>query len=89
MSIIYYSEGQAVRWLLSTGNDRPRIFRLDRDEAIISRCGFDSNGMGAVRRNLREFENRRCDYGDGILGINIGNFVMSCCISSLMKVSMP
>ena len=37
-----------------------------------SRCGFNSQGMVAVQRNLRDFENRRCDYSPGLLGVNVG-----------------
>lgn len=48
------------------GNPRPRMFRLDEDEAIINRMGFNNQGVYALVRRLdaRPF--------DGILGINIG-----------------
>jgi dihydroorotate dehydrogenase len=52
------------------------VFRLDKDEAIINRYGFNSDGMVAVLRNLRTFENRRCDYNPGLLGINVGECVL-------------
>jgi dihydroorotate dehydrogenase len=35
------------------GNDRPRMFRLPADRALINRLGFNSPGMLAVARNLR------------------------------------
>ena len=35
------------------GNDRPRMFRLPEDRALINRLGFNSPGMLAVARNLR------------------------------------
>lgn len=54
------------------GNPRPRVFRLDEDEAVINRCGFNSEGAKSVLRNLRFFENRRCDYNPGLLGVNVG-----------------
>jgi dihydroorotate dehydrogenase len=38
------------------GNDRPRMFRLPADQALINRLGFNSPGMVAVARNLRSWE---------------------------------
>ena len=49
------------------GNPRPRVFRLDRDEAVINRLGFNSEGAEVVHRRLAA----RAAYG-GIVGINIG-----------------
>ena len=48
------------------------MFRLDKDEAVINRYGFNSEGVKSVLRNLRLFENRRCDYNPGLLGVNVG-----------------
>ena len=48
------------------GNDRPRLFRLPRHEAIINRMGFNNAGVDALVRNVR-----RSSY-HGVLGINIG-----------------
>ncbi len=30
------------------GNSRPRVFRLEKDQAIINRYGFNSQGMAEV-----------------------------------------
>ncbi|HVX78454.1 MAG TPA: quinone-dependent dihydroorotate dehydrogenase [Bradyrhizobium sp.] len=49
------------------GNPRPRIFRLDRDEAVINRMGFNNDGADAVLRRLAA----RAHLG-GIVGVNIG-----------------
>ena len=49
------------------GNRRPRVFRLSRDEGVINRLGFNSEGADAVLRRLAA----RADRG-GIIGINIG-----------------
>ena len=49
------------------GNPRPRVFRLDADEAVINRLGFNSEGEGAVLARLAA----RADEG-GIVGINVG-----------------
>src|ERR671931_530233 len=37
------------------GNDRPRLFRLPEDRALINRMGFNSPGMIAVAHNLRAY----------------------------------
>ena len=36
------------------GNERPRLFRLPQDRALINRLGFNSPGMVAVARRLRD-----------------------------------
>jgi dihydroorotate dehydrogenase len=36
------------------GNDHPRLFRLPEDRALINRLGFNSPGMLAVARQLRD-----------------------------------
>ncbi len=50
-----------------TGNSRPRIFRLERDEAVINRLGFNNDGSEAVLRRLAG----RAHLG-GIVGVNVG-----------------
>jgi dihydroorotate dehydrogenase len=50
-----------------TGNTRPRLFRLDRDEAVINRMGFNNDGAEAVLRRLAS----RANLG-GIVGVNVG-----------------
>ena len=49
------------------GNRRPRIFRLERDEAVINRLGFNNDGAEAVLRRLAG----RAHQG-GIVGVNVG-----------------
>jgi dihydroorotate dehydrogenase len=50
-----------------TGNPRPRLFRLERDEAVINRLGFNNDGADAVLRRLAS----RAHLG-GIVGVNVG-----------------
>jgi dihydroorotate dehydrogenase len=50
-----------------SGNPRPRVFRLNRDQAVINRLGFNSDGAVAVRSRLAA----RAENG-GIVGLNIG-----------------
>jgi dihydroorotate dehydrogenase len=49
------------------GNPRPRVFRLNRDQGVINRLGFNSQGADAVLRRLAA----RAE-GGGIVGVNIG-----------------
>src|SRR3954453_22185323 len=35
-----------------SGNPRPRLFRMERDEAVINRMGFNNDGAEAVLRRL-------------------------------------
>jgi dihydroorotate dehydrogenase len=49
------------------GNARPRIFRLDADQGVINRLGFNSEGEAAVLARLVA----RAERG-GIVGVNVG-----------------
>jgi len=49
------------------GNARPRLFRLDADEGVINRFGFNSEGGDAVLRRLAARARR-----GGIVGVNVG-----------------
>src|SRR5205807_1585718 len=46
---------------------RPRLFRLDADDAVINRLGFNSEGIEPVRRRLAARAS-----APGIVGINLG-----------------
>ena len=48
------------------GNPKPRIFRLEKDEALINRLGFNNHGSEIVAQRISE------NKPQGILGINIG-----------------
>lgn len=49
------------------GNPRPRLFRLDADEAAINRFGFNSQGAAAVLARLQASRAER-----GVVGVNVG-----------------
>jgi dihydroorotate dehydrogenase len=49
------------------GNPRPRVFRLERDEGVINRMGFNNDGAHVVLRRLAA----RAHSG-GIIGVNVG-----------------
>jgi dihydroorotate dehydrogenase len=50
-----------------SGNPRPRLFRLDEDQAVINRLGLNSEGLDAVAARLAARAGAL-----GIVGINIG-----------------
>lgn len=49
------------------GNDKPRLFRLPKDKAIINRMGFNNDGADIVAERLRKLGKRNI-----IVGGNIG-----------------
>lgn len=53
------------------GNDRPRLFRLPQDRAIINRMGFNNDGSAVVADRLRRRAAGR-HRDDILLGVNIG-----------------
>jgi dihydroorotate dehydrogenase len=52
--------------LAQPGNDKPRLFRLPQDEALINRMGFNNGGAAAAADRLRKRKGRV------IIGGNIG-----------------
>jgi dihydroorotate dehydrogenase len=52
------------------GNPRPRLFRLQQDEALINRMGFNNAGAAAVARNVM-LARRHLPPGV-MVGINVG-----------------
>ncbi|SDR05463.1 dihydroorotate oxidase A [Curtobacterium sp. UNCCL20] len=51
------------------GNERPRLFRLIPDRALINRMGFNNHGAAAAARRL---ERARRHPGRPVIGVNIG-----------------
>jgi len=70
--------------LAQKGNDKPRLFRLPQDSAIINRMGFNNDGVKVIAKRLRDwkienhksagfFPFRKTRIGSGmIIGGNIG-----------------
>ena len=48
------------------GNPKPRIYRLEKDNALINRLGFNNDGMEVIKNRIKSEKKK------GILGINIG-----------------
>jgi dihydroorotate dehydrogenase len=62
-----FAEVGTVTPLPQAGNDKPRLFRLARDRAVINRLGFNNRGQASALARL-EGRDRRV----GIVGVNIG-----------------
>ena len=48
------------------GNPNPRVYRLEEDEALINRLGFNNSGSDEISKRIKE------NIKKGFLGINIG-----------------
>ncbi len=59
------------------GNDKPRLFRLPKDKALINRMGFNNDGVKVVAERLRQWARMRANKSEWqgprlIVGGNIG-----------------
>jgi len=61
-----FVEVGTVTPLKQYGNPKPRIFRLEDDQALINRLGFNNDGIETIKARI--ISNKKT----GILGINIG-----------------
>ena len=41
------------------GNDKPRLFRLPKDKALINRMGFNNDGVTVVAKRLKEWKEKK------------------------------
>ncbi len=48
------------------GNPKPRVFRLEKDRALINRLGFNNDGLEKISKRLQK------NSPTGFLGVNIG-----------------
>ncbi|GLG00026.1 dihydroorotate dehydrogenase (quinone) [Alicyclobacillus hesperidum subsp. aegles] len=62
-----FLEVGTVTPLPQPGNEKPRLFRLKSDEALINRMGFNNQGAANLANRLRANQVRR-----GPIGVNIG-----------------
>lgn len=60
--------------LPQAGNDKPRVFRLPKDKALINRMGFNNDGVIVIAERLKRWRNsqRSTVNGQLIIGGNIG-----------------
>ena len=55
------------------GNDKPRLFRLPKDKALINRMGFNNEGVEVVARRLKEWKSpSTIHHSPLVIGGNIG-----------------
>jgi dihydroorotate dehydrogenase len=64
-----FAEAGTVTPRPQPGNSGKRLFRLDEDEAVINRFGFNSRGLAAFAQRLAQ---RKRDGRKGIVGANVG-----------------
>jgi dihydroorotate dehydrogenase len=59
--------------LPQAGNDKPRLFRLPKDKALINRMGFNNDGVKVIAERLRKWNSRLTTHDSRlIIGGNIG-----------------
>jgi dihydroorotate dehydrogenase len=64
-----FIEAGTVTFHAQPGNERPRLFRLPRDKALINRAGFNNSGALAFAQRVAADSTQHRDY---ILGVSIG-----------------
>jgi dihydroorotate dehydrogenase len=67
-----FVEVGTVTPLAQPGNDKPRLFRLQADHAIINRMGFNNEGVDTLVDHVKQSNWYKQKRGRCILGINIG-----------------
>jgi len=61
-----FIEAGTVTYHPQPGNERPRLFRLPLDQALINRAGFNNEGARAFAKRVKR------DRPDCVLGVSIG-----------------
>jgi dihydroorotate dehydrogenase len=46
-----------------TGNDKPRLFRLPKDKALINRMGFNNDGVEIIASRLKKWREKKAKVG--------------------------
>ena len=59
-----FAEIGTVTPLPQPGNDKPRLFRLARDKALINRMGFNNDGVKVIAERLRQWSMVNGQYGN-------------------------
>jgi dihydroorotate dehydrogenase len=67
-----FTEVGTITPLGQYGNPKPRVFRLEKDQAIINRNGFNNLGMDEAKKKLEQYRKIHPVGSDFVLGINIG-----------------
>src|SRR6056300_108189 len=64
-----FTEVGTITPLPQYGNAKPRVFRLEDDQAIINRNGFNNLGMNQAKIKLEKYRKQFPVGGDFIMGI--------------------
>ncbi|HET6669987.1 MAG TPA: quinone-dependent dihydroorotate dehydrogenase [Pyrinomonadaceae bacterium] len=64
-----FIEAGTVTFHPQPGNERPRLFRLPTDKALINRAGFNNKGAAAFAQRVAATAEHRREY---VLGVSIG-----------------
>ncbi len=64
-----FIEVGTVTPLPQPGNDKPRMFRLEEDKALINRMGFNNKGVDTLAERLRVLKSKNTEI---VIGGNIG-----------------
>jgi dihydroorotate dehydrogenase len=73
-----FVEVGTVTPLPQSGNEKPRLFRLVKDKALINRMGFNNDGMQVVAQRLKKWREKHPPTGRRMLiGANIGKNKMT------------
>ena len=64
-----FIEAGTVTFHAQPGNERPRLFRLPKDQALINRAGFNNKGAAAFAERVATEQQQRRNY---VLGVSIG-----------------
>jgi dihydroorotate dehydrogenase len=64
-----FTEAGTVTPKPQPGNPKPRLFRLEEDEGVINRLGFNSGGLAPY---LARVKARKANGAKGIFGANVG-----------------
>ena len=69
-----FIEVGTVTPLPQPGNEKPRLFRLPKDKALINRMGFNNDGADAIKKRLIEWKSSqlKAENSQLIVGCNIG-----------------
>jgi dihydroorotate dehydrogenase len=59
--------------LAQSGNEKPRLFRLKKDNAILNRMGFNNDGVVSANERLKKRKNKQL-----VIGGNIGKNKVTC-----------
>jgi dihydroorotate dehydrogenase len=64
-----FVETGTVTPMAQPGNEKPRMYRLSEDKAIINKLGFNNLGLDKYRQHIRKWSDQQ---GHGIVGVNVG-----------------